>query len=517
MKRTKKLLVVLSLLMLCAMPMLFVGCDKKKEEPQKMVYNIIYVVDNKVHSIVPRDDINSIVLPEEPTKVGYAFKGWYLDEKFEKAFISAAYLNKEQTDHMCVYAKFEELTAELPNSINVCYHLNGGVNAENNKNIMYFDNNQKIILDCPTKEGFGFAGWYLNEDLTIKWNGGVCLDGNKDGYHCLYAKWTEDYETNGHIFVKLNNKELTAFEIPYGIKIIKGSAFRECNKLTNVVIPESVTTIENSAFYACRGLVSIVIPKNVETIGFGVFYNCSSLENIVVSEENVVYDSRNNCNAIIETSRNRLIVGCKNTIIPQSVTIIADGAFFECDGLENIVIPEGVLTIENDAFYSCSNLMNLKIPASVTSLSWGSFRFCGKLESIIVAEGNAVYDSRNNCNAIIETDTNHLIRGCKNTIIPYGIESLGLWAFSSCVDLTTLAVPTSVTSFGMYVFSDCIKLNTLILYKGVKNIGQHVFTGSSITEIIFKGTQEEWNAISIDESNTKLLDGSITIKFEPEE
>ena len=130
----------------------------------------------------------------------------------------------------------------------------------------------------------------------------------------------------------------------------------------NVVIPSvvtykkkdyTVTSIGKAAFQWCNGLTSVTIPNSVTTIGNGVFRNCSNLASIVVESGNPKYDSRNNCNAIIETSSNTLVHGCKNTIIPNSVTSIGSYAFFDCSGLTSVTIPNSVTSIGSDAFLSC--------------------------------------------------------------------------------------------------------------------------------------------------------------------
>ena len=119
------------------------------------------------------------------------------------------------------------------------------------------------------------------------------------------------------------------------------------------IIPQGVTKIEDEAFWGCKNLTSIVIPDSVTTIGYRAFSHCENLKSIVVEEENSKYDSRNNCNAIIETATNTLVFGCSTTIIPDSVTTIGSGAFRGCENLTSIVIPESVTTIGELAYCGC--------------------------------------------------------------------------------------------------------------------------------------------------------------------
>ena len=141
--------------------------------------------------------------------------------------------------------------------------------------------------------------------------------------------------------------------IPEGTTEISNYAFDDCRTLESIVIPESVTEIGYAAFFRCVALKSIIIPESVTKIGEAAFVGCSSLERIVVAEGNPVYDSREDCNAIIETKTNILCYGCKSTNIPQSVTKIGRYAFAGCASLESVTIPKAATEIGDFAFYKC--------------------------------------------------------------------------------------------------------------------------------------------------------------------
>ena len=294
---------------------------------------------------------------------------------------------------------------------------------------------------------------------------------------------------------------LTSIAIPNSVTSIVKEAFYHCSGLTSVTIPNSVTSIGDFAFDSCSGLTSITIGNSVKSIGDFAFDSCSGLTSITVEEGNSIYDSRDNCNAIIETGTNQLVFGCQNTIIPNSVTSIGDCAFVGCSGLTSITIPNSVTSIGVQAFYHCFGLTSITIPNSVTSIEVGAFQACFGLTSIMVEESNSKYDSRDNCNAIIETDTNQLLFGCQNTIIPNSVTSIGEVAFYECSGLTSVTIGNSVTSIGRSAFAGCSGLTSITIPNSVTSIGFSVFHGVDLQIVV---SQIE-NPFTIDGKSTENI------------
>ena len=153
--------------------------------------------------------------------------------------------------------------------------------------------------------------------------------------------------------------------------------------VTKVLISSGVTSIGDFAFQGCSSLTSVTIPNSVTSIGSGAFNDCSSLESITVDDNNTIYNSHNNCNAIIKTNTHELVCGCKNTVIPNDVTSIGSTAFYNCSGLTSIDIPSGVTSIGDSAFLNCDGLTSITIPSGVTSIGRNAFNRCSSLTSII--------------------------------------------------------------------------------------------------------------------------------------
>ena len=261
-----------------------------------------------------------------------------------------------------------------------------------------------------------------------------------------YSDYTNEYR--GHVEIP---STVTYRGTTYRVVHIGAYAFACCDALTSVVIPSTVTSIGNGAFADCSSLISINIPKDVTSIGEGAFSYCGSLSSIVVAGGNRVYDSRDNCNAIIETSNNTLIRGCGKTIIPASVTSIGEDAFSGCSSLTSINIPASVTSIGENAFCECSSLTSINIPASVTSIGRGAFRSCSSLASVVLSK---------NLRRIKEL-TFYECSSLSSITIPNGVTHIEQEAFHYCSSLTSITIPESVTRIGAYAFDGCRSLTSV--------------------------------------------------------
>ena len=285
----------------------------------------------------------------------------------------------------------------------------------------------------------------------------------------------------------------------YFVSAIGAAAFSGNDELLSVVMPNTVKVIENSAFSGCRKMRSITVPQSVEHIESGAFCALESLTYLSVDEDNPVYDSRNDCNAIIESSTNTLLYGCKTTEIPDGVEVIAMNAFeivcntahltldipasvkvidycaFQtCDWLVGVTLHDGLEKIGDGAFRHTS-IERITIPATVTEIEPAAFAGVNELKSIKVKRGNKVYDSRGGCNAIIESASGRLVQACARTKIPEGVKVIGRNAFKG-VEKESIEIPSSVVELENGAFFGCGLRGKLVIPGSVKSIGEYAFT-----------------------------------------
>ncbi len=272
--------------------------------------------------------------------------------------------------------------------------------------------------------------------------------------------------------------------IPSDVTIIGKYAFLGNQNITNAIIPEGVTTIRDHAFDGCTNLRSISFPSTLGgySIGAESFSYCPALESIVVDTNNTSWTSRNSlgeeCNALINTANENLCLGCKTTDFSKidNVHVFDNYAFKGCTGLISAIIPEGVMALNDRVFVDCPNLTTIHLPSTIYSVSQ-SVMDCPSLIRITVDPANTTYDSRNDCNAVINTSSNKLEFGCNSTVIPNDIESIESYAFCGS-NISSVTLPTTLTNIRNNAFQNSA-ITSIALPDGVTSIPSDCFNGCS--------------------------------------
>lgn len=369
------------------------------------------------------------------------------------------------------------------------------------------------------------------------------VEDGKEGYlsYCIYQKPDEtkyveitrcDYNAKGAVEIPTKIKdikvtsignevffgcsELTSIEIPSSVTSIGNFAFSGCSGLTGIEIPSSVTSIRDQAFSSCRGLTGIEIPSSVTKIGEAAFSGCSGLTSINVEAGNEVYDSRDNCNAIIKKATNTLIQGCKNTKIPSSVTSIGDLAFWFCSGLKDVYYTGTQEQWNAISFGSGGDALNVfgaydedlrqnisipftlhcnysqpkpDVPAAGTSLKEKTGREFKVTES----------DGSESKPSVTLTKLSAKEKKAKKVTIPktvtinnvkYQVTGIAAKTFKNSKKLQTVVIPDTVTEIGTGSFEGCKKLKSVTIGKNVTSIGKNAFKNcKNLKKITVKSTK----------------------------
>ena len=261
-------------------------------------------------------------------------------------------------------------------------------------------------------------------------------------------------------------KNLSKIVIPPSVTIIDRNLFEDCTNLTRVILPKTVTKIKEKAFYGCTNLTEIVIPNSVTEIEDWAFCDCSYLAKITLPKS-------------LKTINRCVFRGCTaitSIVIPKSVEIIESGAFDDCTSLSELNLPNSLKVIDYSFISGCTKISHIDIPASVTRIGKDAFVGCENLTSIAVSKRNKFYDSRDNCNAIINKQKNELFIACAGTkMIPNTVTSIASQVFYNHTELVSIEIPESVQTIGEEAFQECTSLETVIFKGTVKNIGEDVF------------------------------------------
>ncbi|MBE6296759.1 MAG: leucine-rich repeat domain-containing protein [Bacteroidales bacterium] len=302
----------------------------------------------------------------------------------------------------------------------------------------------------------------------------------------------------------------------YTVTAIGERAFEYNYELLSVVMPNTIRSIKEFAFNGCINLKSLTISSEVSEIGDYAFMGLRSLEHLAVDCHNKTFDSRGDCNAIIRTMTNTLLVGCKATVIPDGVEVIAGNAFISCQDTSiepfELNFPSSVEIIEPFAFNCCyplsavtfseglrrigrwafigTSIECLEIPASVTEIDEQAFISCDSLKVIKVKKGNKVYDSRKGCNAIIESATGRLFRGSEGTtIVPDGVKVISSCAFYGS-KIKKIKLPSSLEAIERGAFMCCKELKKLVIPGSVRRIHYEILMDSGVEELVVENGVE---------------------------
>lgn len=379
-------------------------------------------------------------------------------------------------------------------------------------------NDPNFSMKCKTGQYIKYTITSKESPYTVIVNG---IKGDTENVKKIEIPETVHYRNIDFVITAINKEAfssisaLTSVIIPKTVKIIRNGAFKDCSNLKSIKIggiieqcdenaftgtaltkpiytgkslvyypsnmseykiDEGTETILEYAFSDCKDLTSIIIPASVKNVYANSFANCDKLENITIAEGNKTFDCRNNCNAIIMTSENKIIRGCKNSIIPNGIKTIARIAFANI-GISKIEIPNSVTTIEDSAFYNCE-LSTVTIPESVKKIGASAFI---KNKKLAVVNFNA-----NNCEPMnIKFPAFEQCMSLTSVNFGNNVIVVPSYSFKGCTGLRYATLSNSVKEIGKKAFSECKMLSYLELPNSVEKVDDSCFYDSGISEPVY--------------------------------
>ncbi len=389
-KDKKKFKKVLSTIVICGTMGLaslgLVGCGEEpptKEVSSLDIYNkyIVYTKDNGLDAMTYEEWLLLIKGVDGKTP----------EFRVNESVIQWRYTGEE------TWKDLLEIHKVTTQTVNICYHMNGGDNPEENTLVKELSDTNKIELVRPTKDGYTFENWYLDEECTKVFDGTVCIkDLEEDNTLCLYAKWTNDYIIEGTTFIAMNDLSIESFVIPDYITKIEADAFENCSNLKELTIPNSVEYMGWGSIFGDYHLSYEEAPIRINYNGtikewaemsigssgtsFGRYVElyCSGRSVTRIQAEDLAGITTIGYNIFSD------IVNLEEVYISDSVTWISGGAFKRCSNLKNVVIPNSVTEIMLYAFSGCDSLESITIPSSVTDIDFRAFSGCDNLRKVII-------------------------------------------------------------------------------------------------------------------------------------
>ena len=299
-------------------------------------------------------------------------------------------------------------------------------------------------------------------------------------------------------------RALTGITLPNNLSTISYAMFNGCTSLAAIEIPASVTKIESYAFEECTALKEVVIPSGVTSIGDGVFKNCTSLEKATLSDyitqlpRDIFYGctSLSSFNFPAQLTTIGSSAFYKSTalqgdvVLPQSVKVIKNNAFQDCDRMKSITFSEELTTLEYEALYGCDSLQTIVFPKHLKTIPRNLCGYCRQLQSIVFPEDVETIEGYafQYCGvkgtltlpATLKTVKDHAFyrMEMQHIAFPEGIQTIGNSSFQSCESLLDVTLPASLTRLEGYAFDDCDNLFAVVFPDDATNLtfsGDHHF------------------------------------------